>query len=311
MAKELVRCVNAATLLVIVLFAPTPLMSGPTFFENLSQFLGLSEGSSVSATPAAASSGTAAMPMEVPRPSPKPLTPQDAMIQKLTEGVKEANREFSRTLNRMKRAEDDKIRAIREAAERGRKGDAMRLARDMVASRRAQRRIERAVEKMSRMQDRMQVLRATSTIALVFKQSLHIMEAMNKFMNPARIQALAQTMAEESAKLGLTQEAMDDALNELDEADADAFGDEDDAEGMDDALSESAIVEQIFAECHLTMADMMPGVPSGPVTGPSVATSSSTTMSRQPLAVAEGGAPTKDAADDDLVARLAKLNARK
>jgi hypothetical protein len=264
---------------------------GPSFLESIANFLGFND-----------PPGNAPQVIVNTMPLRKPLTPMDANIAEMTKSIKDTTREIARELGRMKRGNNVKIRNVREAVERSDKAGAMRIAKDMVADKRAELRLEHAVTRMNRTKDRMQAMRANTSVVVYFKQSVKIIQDLNAFVQPERIEELSRQMAEEMEKFNMTQETMDGALEELDEADAEAFGEDEDA-----LLSSETIVEQIAAECGLALSDLLPTVPD---TAPIKAGDTLTTAAAD---IAGKKAETDGAAtaDDDLSARLKRLQKKK
>lgn len=267
--------------------------AAPTFFDSVATFLGFSE-------PRAPANAPEMVVNTVPPRAPrKPLTPADASIAEMTASIKDTVRELTREMRKMRRSEDGKIRQIKEAVEAGQTDRAHRIAQTMVEGYRAQMRLERAVARMESMQGRMQTMRANSSVGVYFAQSLKILETLNAFVQPVQIEQLAQRMAEESEKFNISQETMEAALDELDEADAEALGG--DADG---SLSSELIVEQIAADCGLALSDIMPNVPAKvPAKAPAPPTVSEQGKQAEKDSVADD--------DDDLAVRMRRLQEKK
>lgn len=230
--------------------------------------------------------------------------------------IGEATREISRDRRKLERTECKSILKMKLAAEKGNKGEALRIARNMVQSRRHAIRLDRTCARLENMAQKMQALQANATVAVYFKKSASIVQRLNSFMTSERIGALSQQMEKEMEILNSTQEMMDETLNAMEEADADAFAEDGEEEG--DALSEKAIVEQIFMAAGLSVQEMMPNVP---VDVPVQSVSAKTTSSTSNRAVAVTAETTGnnnsnnnnnddddgDDADADLAERLNRL----
>lgn len=255
---------------------------------SLAAFLGLVD-------ERAAESGAPEVSQRPPRP---PITPVETQVKKMKGVIGEVTRDIRRDKRKMEREENGDIRRIKEAAERGNKGEASRIANSMVQRRRNMIRMDMSCTRLEGLAQKMQTLQTNAAVAVYFKKSAEIVNVLNSFMTSERIGALSQQMETDMDALNTTQELLDDTLAAMDEADADAF-DEEDA----DMLSAKTIVEQIFTEAGLSAHDMLPGVPDSTVPEglPTASGAGERNMGRVPVAEAT------DTLDDDLSARFSRL----
>jgi hypothetical protein len=246
-----------------------------------------------------------------PRPPRAPVTPVDLEVRRMNEMIKEVTREIHRDRRALERKENSAILKLKLAAEKGNKGEAHRIAKSMVQSRRHAIRLDRTCTRLEGMAQKMQALQASATVAVYFKKSAAIVQTLNTFMTSERIGQLSQEMERGMETFNMTQEMLDETLNAMDEADAEAFAAEDEEDG--DALSENAIVEQIFTDAGLSFQDMMPDVPAAAMPEKDTRVSAASLASNAAVPVSEGNNNnnSSNSDDTDLLERMNRLKDRR
>jgi hypothetical protein len=191
-----------------------------------------------------------------------PLSPVDAHVEALASKTEDASHDLERHAKKLEREESAAIGRARTRAQQGDMRGAAQIATVLVKTRIAKTRLNKAAGRLKALQGRMRVIQANAAIAACAKQTVEIMKILTAALAPAELQRLVQGLAEESERLNMAQETIDEALDDLDDADADAL----DGEGHGD-LSEATIMRAICDECAIDLSAAMPDAvaPARPV----------------------------------------------
>jgi hypothetical protein len=207
--------------------------------------------------------GASASPADALEPAPRanpafvkrqraPLSPVDAQIEGLASRMADATRDLQRHARKMAMEDAKGVRKARAFAQQGDMRAAADAARALVRTRVAQLRLGRACERMQALGNRLRIMQANTAVVACAKQSLAVLQTLNDVLSPAEVGRLKEGLKMETAKLNLAQEAIDEALDELDEADVDA------AAADDDTLSEAHVLRVICDECNIDLAAALP-----------------------------------------------------
>lgn len=240
----------------------------------------------------------------LPSPPPKPVSPEDAALREAKAALKDSLRELQREVGRMRREEARKLRRVRELAEEGRVDRARLEAKQLVGTRKAILRVERGCQRLNQIHEKLQVQRTSLVLFAFAQKAAAVLKAMNGAADPARVAALGRGLVEENEKFNMNMESVAEALDDMFD------GDDTDSEALGDEFSEETVLEQILTDCGLAQASSLPSVPEE---APSAAESAAPAEARaQPVQEPAGAAASLEAArDDDLAARLARLQSRK
>lgn len=222
------------------------------------------------------------------------LSPVDDKVEAMREGIKEASMTLKRRVAKMARDDAMGIRDIKEAVQRGNASEARVRAKQLAMERRARLRMEEARLRLTSVESTLSSVQATAAIMACARQTVAILKDVSGLLEPQKAEELAQTLSTEMERMGLAQELIDDALDDINGASDDA---------ADGVLSEDAILSSIYEEANLDMGAAMPRTPSAG----SRATAASASTPSAPTAVPDLGAGMENAEDEALTKRLGNL----
>mmetsp|Transcript_14190 Transcript_14190/g.44676 ORF Transcript_14190/g.44676 Transcript_14190/m.44676 type:complete len:204 (-) Transcript_14190:99-710(-) len=198
----------------------------------------------------------------------KTLTPEEA-IKKWKRELRKEERTLDRSIREIANQERKTEIEIKKLAKKKDMGSAKILAKELVRSRKARERLYKSKAQIHGVEMQLTQQGATLRLQKTMAKSAAVMTAMNSLVKLPQLNAQMMAMAREMEKAGLIDEMIGDTLDD------------------DEELSEEADVQM-----EMVLDEILSGVKAAPV--------------------ASGQLPerdsVKDAADDELVNRLAALN---
>ncbi|XP_062518630.1 charged multivesicular body protein 2a-like [Corticium candelabrum] len=209
-------------------------------------------------------------------------TPEEILKQN-QRALNKTIRELDRERSKLETQEKKVIADIKKMAKQGQMEAVKIMAKDLVRTRRYVKKFILMKANIQAVSLKIQTMRSTASMAKAMKGVSKAMATMNKKMNLPEIQKIMMEFEKQSEIMDMKEEMMSDAVD-------DVIGEEDDEEEGD------AIVQQVFDELGLNLADMLSDLPStgGPLQAKSKAA---------PQAAAAAAADD----DSDLQARLDNL----
>lgn len=154
---------------------------------------------------------------------------------------------------KLERQEKQLEAEIKAAAKKGDVNTAKTLAKNLIQLRKAKDRSRGAASKLSAFQSQATTMQATATMAKSMGAAAKTMGAMNAQIKPEEIAKIMGQFEQESMKMDMSQEIMDDTL--------DSLFDDPEMEGEQDA-----IMAQVLDEIGLDVAALLPNAnTAGPV----------------------------------------------
>ena len=161
--------------------------------------------------------------------------------------VERGQREIERDVGGLDREEAKLKQQIRDAAKRGSNGEVKILAKQMVRLRAQKERMLNMRAQLGSVKTSAVTMGATATTATTLGKATATIKAVNKQMDPVKTQTAAREMQRQMAVAAVTEETIDDALDQ-------AF--DDDEEMADD------IIGQTLAEIGVNAAAALGTAPS-------------------------------------------------
>lgn len=200
----------------------------------------------------------------------------------LEEQLKENKREISKSVRELDRerakleAEEKRlIHDIRQAAQKGEMTSTKIMARDLVRTRKHVRKFYEMRSQLQAVGLRLQTVKSTQAMAESMKGVGKIMVNMNEQLDIPALQKVMTNFMRESEKLGLTEDVMNDAVD-------DAMGEADDEE------EEELVIRQVLDEIGIDLSGQLLEAPAR-VTGPQSSTiSSQQQKTAEPIAAGDG-----------------------
>lgn len=171
--------------------------------------------------------------------------------------LKKTERELARDRNALERQEKQLEMEIKQAAKRGDKQTAGVLAKQLVNLRKQKTRSHAASSKITAVGMQAKGMASQVKMAEAMKDTTKVMGNMNKVMKPQDVMKNMQAFERESAKLGMSEEMMNDTLDDI----LNESGDEEE---------QDAIVNQVLDEIGIEISGKMaatPGAEKGAVGG--------------------------------------------
>ncbi|EGD82059.1 hypothetical protein PTSG_02740 [Salpingoeca rosetta] len=190
--------------------------------------------------------------------------------------LRQGERELQREIARLDREEQKLQQQIKAAAKKGDEYTAKALAKQLVQLRKSRTRQYQAKGNLASVRSQASTMQATATMAKSMGTAAKTMQAMNAHVSPQEIAKIMGQFEEQTTKMEMGQEIMEDALDA-------AFDDSD----MEDETE--GLVNQVLDEVGLDVSSAMSSVPSASM----------------PAKTTKVDQATKD--EQDLLARLASL----
>ena len=166
----------------------------------------------------------------------------DKALRKVTRDVERDRRELER--------EEKKLEAeIKKAAKTGNKQAATVLAKQLINVRKQKTRTYGATSKVQAVSSATKAMGANVKLAETMATTTKTMTNMNKMMNPAQVAKTMQDFDMANTKMGMTEELMNDALDDI----MTESGDEEE---------QDAIVAQVLDEIGIEMSGKVNAAPS-------------------------------------------------
>jgi len=162
--------------------------------------------------------------------------------------LRKTERELARDRNGLERQEKQLELEIKQAAKRGDKQTATILAKQLVNLRKQKTRSHAASSKITSVGMQAKGMAAQVKMAEAMKDTTKVMGDMNKVMKPQDVMKNMQAFERESAKLGMSEEMMNDTLDDI----LNESGDEEE---------QDAIVSQVLDEIGIEISGKMAGAP--------------------------------------------------
>jgi charged multivesicular body protein 2B len=178
-------------------------------------------------------------------------------MKQLARESKRETRKTQRTLDRemrdLERNEKTMEAEIRKAAKQGNMKGAKLMAKQVVAARNQKDKLLQAKSTVGAVNMRAQQAATTATMIGSLSNATKVMAKTNAAMDPGQIQKTMMAFQQETAKMEMTQEMIDDAL--IDEFDA------------SDEEEEDLIVNQVLDEIGIDLAGQMKDAPTTALPG--------------------------------------------
>lgn len=157
--------------------------------------------------------------------------------------IKKAAREMDRERGKLEKNEKQLMNEMRKAAKENNAATVRMKAKDIVRSRKYQKKFGKLKSQLQAMGLRMQCMKATASMCKSMENVTRAMGAMNQQMNPAKIRAVMMAFQQLSTEMGIKEELMDQAMEDMEDSEGEM---EDDAD---------LLVKQIMQEAHLSMSE--------------------------------------------------------
>jgi len=177
----------------------------------------------------------------------KPKTVKD-QLRDNDRALRKTERELQRDRTALERQEKQLEQQIKQAAKRGDKQTATILAKQLVNLRKQMTRSHAASSKITAVGMQAKGMASQVKMADAMKNTTKVMTDMNRVMKPQDVMKNMQAFERENAKLEMTEETMNDALDDI-------LNDSGDEEEQD------AIVNQVLDEIGIEISGKMAGAP--------------------------------------------------
>ncbi|XP_033095943.1 charged multivesicular body protein 2b-like [Anneissia japonica] len=171
------------------------------------------------------------------------------IMRKNDKELRKTQRDLERDRGKLEREEKKLEMEIKKAAKRGDKQTCTILAKQLVNMRKTKTRSYGASAKVTAVKTQAKTMQSTKAMATAMGNTTKAMGAMNKQMSPQQIAQTMQNFERESAKMAMTEEIMDDTLEDL----LTESGDEEEQE---------AIVTQVLDEIGIEVSGKLSEAPS-------------------------------------------------
>lgn len=162
--------------------------------------------------------------------------------------LRKTERDLQRDRNALERQEKQLEMEIKQAAKRGDKQTATILAKQLVNLRKQKTRSHAASSKITSVGMQAKGMASQVKMAEAMKDTTKVMGDMNKMMKPQDVMKNMQAFERESAKLEMSEEMMNDTLDDI----LNESGDEEE---------QDAIVNQVLDEIGIEISGKMAGAP--------------------------------------------------
>ncbi|XP_038078701.1 charged multivesicular body protein 2b-like [Patiria miniata] len=198
------------------------------------------------------------------------------VMRKVDRDLKNTQRGLERDRAKLEREEQKITLEIKKAAKQGNKQAATVLAKQLVNLRKQKTRMYGASARVSSVNTQAKTMQSNKSMAAAMGNTTKAMGAMNKAMSPEKMMQDMKAFQMESDKMAMKEELMDDTLDAM-------FEESGDEEEQD------AIVSQVLDEIGIEVSGKLTDAPTASHSLPA------------------GQEKTKDAADQEIEAQLARL----
>ncbi|KAG8193894.1 hypothetical protein JTE90_011453 [Oedothorax gibbosus] len=162
--------------------------------------------------------------------------------------LRRATRDVEKTRRDLERQEKQLELEIKKAAKQGNKQVLTVLAKNLVSVRKQKARTYNATSQITNVGSTTKAMASSAKLANIMSTTTKTMGAVNKQMNPQGIAKTMQDFEKESMKMGMTEEILDDTLNDI----LTESGDEEE---------EDAVVNQVLDEIGIEISGKMAKAP--------------------------------------------------
>ncbi|OSX80546.1 hypothetical protein BU14_0050s0019 [Porphyra umbilicalis] len=190
--------------------------------------------------------------VEPPPPPPPPPPTAAEQIRANKRQLQRAGREMERERMKLERTEVTTKNKIKAAARAGQMEAARMLAKDLVRTRNNVTRLYKMQTEMQSLSAQMTEMQTAGTMANAMGDAVKIMVTVSKTMNMPTMRATLMEYQREAAKMGMTQEMMQDTLD-------DTLGSADEVDQTEE------LVDSVMDELGLETSSRLGAVPSNKV----------------------------------------------
>ncbi|KAH9174243.1 vacuolar sorting protein DID4 [Lactarius sanguifluus] len=201
------------------------------------------------------------------------VTPAERLRQH-QRALAKAQRELDRERTKLEQSEKKLVMDIKKSAKAGQLNACKVMAKDLVRTRRYVQKFYQMRTQLQAVGLRIQTLRSNQQMADAMRGATRAMKSMNRGLNLPQIQRIMNEFERESATMDMKEEMMSDAVDDV----------------MDDDLEDEEeegdkILKQVLDEIGVGISQQLAEAPTGLATASAAA-------ERQPVAVADGPAPS-------------------
>lgn len=152
-------------------------------------------------------------------------SPEDKM-KDMQKGLKREIRALDRDITKLDRSQKDAMKESKSLAKSGNLDAVKIMVKEIANVRKAKDRMYASKAHMNSVVNSLKMSIANMKIQGVMKQSTEVMAAMRHLVKVPEVQANMMEMSKEMTKMGIIQEMVDDAMDQLNDPDMDSLADE-------------------------------------------------------------------------------------
>ncbi|KAK7166177.1 hypothetical protein R3I93_006069 [Phoxinus phoxinus] len=184
----------------------------------------------------------------------------DDVIKEQSKELRGTQRQITRDRTALERQEKQLEMEIKKMAKTGNREACTVLAKQLVQVRKQKTRTYAVSSKVTSMSTQTKLMNSQMKMAGAMATTTKTMQAVNKKMDPQKTMQTLQNFQKETAKMDMTEEMMNDTLDEI-------------FDGSDDEEESNDIVSQVLDEIGIEISGKMAHAPSAGRKQPSAATS--------------------------------------
>ncbi|XP_012688909.1 charged multivesicular body protein 2b [Clupea harengus] len=185
----------------------------------------------------------------------------DDVIKEQTKELRGTQRQITRDRTALERQEKQMEMEIKKMAKAGNKDACKILAKQLIQLRKQKNRTYAVSSKVTSMSTQTKLMNSQMKMAGAMATTTKTMQAVNKKMDPQKTLQTMQNFQKETAKMEMTEEMMNDTLDDL-------------FDGSDDEEETDNIVSQVLDEIGIEISGKMSKAPAASRNKPSAASSS-------------------------------------
>ncbi|KAJ8282562.1 hypothetical protein COCON_G00050810 [Conger conger] len=194
----------------------------------------------------------------------------DDVIKEQNKELRGTQRQITRERAALEKQEKQIELEIKKMAKSGNKEACKILAKQLVQLRKQKTRTYAVSSKVTSMSTQTKVMNSQMKMAGAMATTTKTMQAVNKKMDPQKTLQTMQNFQKENMKMGMTEDMINDTLDEL-------------FEGSDDEEESEGIVNQVLDEIGIEISGKMVGAPSAGRSLPSASTSKAAGISDEEI----------------------------
>ncbi|KAJ8003337.1 hypothetical protein DPEC_G00147280 [Dallia pectoralis] len=194
----------------------------------------------------------------------------DDVIKEQTKELRGTQRQITRDRAALEKQEKQLEMEIKKMAKTGNKEACTILAKQLIQLRRQKNRSYAVSSKVTSMSTQTKLMNSQMKMAGAMGATTKTMQAVNKKMDPQKMQQTMQNFQKENMKMEMTEEMMNDTLDEI-------------FDGSDDEEESDSIVNQVLDEIGIEISGKMVNAPSAGRNQPSASTSKSAGISDEDI----------------------------